>query len=372
MSPSVLLLSAYDAHSHRLWRERLCDLFPHWHWHCLSLPPRHFTWRIRSNGLYWAFEELDTLSRDYDLLIATSMVDLATLRGLVPGLAQTPTVVYFHENQFAYPAGRQRQDNMEPLLVPIYSALCANRVLFNSCYNRDTFLAGIESFSRAMPEPVPGQALNDLEQATVIPVSLPETTLNHDTGDDCLNLLWNHRWEYDKDPQLLLEIIRHCQKLNLPMRVHIVGQQFREQPAEFQEMDKLLQQWSHSSGIGRGEFGYLDEGKYRKLLAGCDVVLSTALHDFQGLAIQEACQSGCSPLAPNGLAYPEYLPSDCLYERGNNNTAETVAGRLQFLIEQKRNGKPLPQAEMGEFSSERVRKRYLEVFEDLNIPGVER
>jgi hypothetical protein len=51
------------------------------------------------------------------------MVDLATLRGLIPDLAQIPSVLYFHENQFAYPAGQQRKENVEPVLVPLYSAL---------------------------------------------------------------------------------------------------------------------------------------------------------------------------------------------------------------------------------------------------------
>ena len=50
-----------------------------------------------------------------------------------------------------------------------------------------------------------------------------------------------------------------------------------------------------------------------------DVVVSTALHDFFGAAVVEACYCGCFPVLPRGLSYPELIPDDlqrvCLYER---------------------------------------------------------
>jgi hypothetical protein len=73
----VLLLSAYDAMSHRCWRRGLVKAFPEYEWTVLTLPPRHFSWRIRGNGLTWAFSKRRALSRPYDLVITTSMTDLA-------------------------------------------------------------------------------------------------------------------------------------------------------------------------------------------------------------------------------------------------------------------------------------------------------
>jgi len=93
----ILLLSAYDAHSHRRWRQGLVAAFPEWRWTVLTLPPRFFSWRVRGNSLSWAFSERETLEQSYDVLVATSMTDLSALKGLVPAL------VYCHENQFAYP-----------------------------------------------------------------------------------------------------------------------------------------------------------------------------------------------------------------------------------------------------------------------------
>ena len=101
----ILLLSAYDAASHQRWRQELEEFFPEHQWTQLSLPPRYFSWRVRGNSVSWAFSQRTLLTQAYDLVIVTSMVDLSSLRGFVPELARIPTLVYFHENQFASQSG---------------------------------------------------------------------------------------------------------------------------------------------------------------------------------------------------------------------------------------------------------------------------
>ena len=100
--------------------------------------------------MQWASTAGACLARDYDLVLATSMVDLASLRGLTPKLAIVPTLLYFHENQFAYPAGRQRHDNIEPQIVPLYAAWCADAVVFNSAFNRDTCREGVRQLAKRL------------------------------------------------------------------------------------------------------------------------------------------------------------------------------------------------------------------------------
>ena len=87
----ILLLSAYDAQSHKYWREGMVAQFPEYDWTQLALPGHHFSWRIRSNSLQWALSERATLDQPYDLIIATSMVDFASLKGFVPNLANIPS-----------------------------------------------------------------------------------------------------------------------------------------------------------------------------------------------------------------------------------------------------------------------------------------
>ena len=313
----ILLLSAYDAQSHQLWRKNLASLFPDIDWQQLALPPRHFSWRVRGNSLQWAYAEAAVLSQEYDLLLATSMVDLAALRGLVPSLSRLPTLVYFHENQFVYPPGNAERDNIEPRLVPLYSALCADRIVFNSEFNRRSFLNGARSLLKRLPDRFPDSIMQQLEASITLPVPVyaPDEPGSIERDPTQLEVVWNHRWEYDKGLDLLLAVTEELVSRQLPIRLYVVGQRFRSVPAQLGRIQSLLEEHASRLETSAGCFGYLaDRRDYDALLHRCDVVLSTALHDFQGLALQEACLAGCTPLAPADLVYPEYLDRRFLFE----------------------------------------------------------
>ena len=54
----VLLLSGYDASSHRHWRKLLEEELIEFDWTQLALPDRHFSWRARGNSLTFASQYL--------------------------------------------------------------------------------------------------------------------------------------------------------------------------------------------------------------------------------------------------------------------------------------------------------------------------
>jgi glycosyltransferase involved in cell wall biosynthesis len=365
----ILLLSAYDAVSHRLWRERLSRLFEQDSWTQLTLAPRHFSWRVRGNSLLWALTEKETLEQDYDLLIATSMVDLSALRGFVPSLAQIPTLVYFHENQFAYPSNRQTRPNVEHQLVPLYAALCADHIAFNSHYNRHTFLAGAEALIKKLPDKIPATCYQQLLQSTVVPVPLaqPAPSVAGKT-EGPLQVIWNHRWEYDKGPELLYQVVSKLIEAKVPIRLHMVGEKFKQIPAQFPKLIECLENYSKQCGIPLGRIGYIEsKTDYADLLASCDVVLSTALHDFQGLAVQEACLAGCIPLAPNDLAYPDYLPQRYLYplQADDQNTAQVILEHLSRLVAAKSLNAMPPLVDLSAYMGPAIITKYDEVFNTL-------
>lgn len=347
----VLLLSAYHAESHRQWVQGLQRHCAGICWTVLSLPPRHFSWRIRGNGLSWAMLERDTLTAGYDAVLATSVTDLATLRGLVPALAAIPAVTYFHENQFAYPGSGAQHPSLEPAMVNLYSAMAAEKVLFNSRYNRDSMRAGCQALLSKLPDFVPlTQVLDHLNAAEVVPVGLDLPADEPSArAPGRLQLLWNHRWEYDKGPELLLAVAQASDALGLAVDFHVVGQQFRQQPAAFSRLRELLLQ---SPCLGLGSWGYVREAHhYRRLMARCDVVLSTAIHDFQGLSVMEAVAAGCVPLLPDRLCYPEFYPADTLYNAMPGETeAQACARQLARLCKTKADGgllQPPPVCQYG-------------------------
>ena len=330
--PRILVLSAYEAGSHRRWREQIKALCPDYDWHHLALPPRYFRWRIRGNPLSWLNEPL--VKQRWDLVIATSMVDLATLRGLHPRLANTPCLLYMHENQFAFPVSSGQNSSADPQMVNLYSALSADCVVFNSGWNRDSFLAGADSFLKKLPDAVPEGLIETLrDKSRVIPVPI-EDRLFADRrplmNRACPHLLWNHRWEYDKGPDRLLKFLQVLDQRSMPFRLSVVGERFRSYPKAF---DRIREQF----GPCIEHWGFFENREdYDQLLRQADIVISTALHDFQGLSMLEAMASGCVPLAPDRLAYREYVPDLCRYESHQENAAmeaEVAADTLEQLLE---------------------------------------
>ncbi len=299
--------------------------FPEYEWLPYSLPARHFSWRIRGNPLSW-YRDLRALEA-VDLVIATSMVDLATLRGLVPKLASVPWLVYFHENQLAYPASDVAKKYLEPAMVNIYSALAAEHCVFNSEYNKRSFFSGAEALLRRFPDRVPTNVVAELEsKSSVVPVPLADSLFEraHATATDTARLIWNHRWEYDKAPERLLGIVQRL-PASLPLKVFVLGQRFHSLPPAMASLETLLTE--------RGWLGHWGpvqpREQYLSLLAQGGIVLSTALHDFQGLSILEAVALGCEPLVPDRLAYPEFIPDDCRYHSVENHDETHIEQELQ-------------------------------------------
>lgn len=330
----VLLLSAYHAKSHQYWCDGLVSQFPEHVWTVLTLPARYFSWRVRGNGLTWSIQEAKRLQCNYDLVLATSMTDLATLRGLVPSLAVPKNIVYFHENQFAYPPSSAQYKSVEPQMASIFSALAADQIYFNSHYNRTTFLTGVEALLRRLPDCVPAgvtEMLRSKSEVLAVPIHCANKPITNATimakassrtELQVLHVVWNHRWEYDKGGELLLEAIGLLPQ-GCAIQFSILGQSFRKVPEVFARIKALLvkRQWL-------GHWGYIeDTAHYQSLLSSAHVVLSTALHDFQGLAVLQAVNAGCIPLVPDRLAYKELFAKEYRYG-GGQCESQTLALEL--------------------------------------------
>lgn len=334
---NLLLLSAYDGLSHQYWRTGLVDYLaaaaPEFAVTVVTLPARHFSWRQRGNSLSFAMKE--ELQRDFDLVIATSMTDLSALRGLNRQIAGVPALVYFHENQFAYP-DQVPQGLLERQLTSIYTAISGDWLFFNSRYNFETFIEGAGQLLARMPDHVPkGIAALIQQKSSLVPVALELLeTLNKNISGNPLRIVWNHRWEHDKGPARLKEIVEGLLASGCDFRFSLLGQQFGTHPWEFDQIVAVLE------AAGRlGELGFKEDRQaYLNSLANHDVVLSTAEQEFQGLAVQEAIACGCVPVVPNALCYPEYVPSQLRYDS---------AGEAVDILRQAVSMKPLDLSEYG-------------------------
>lgn len=331
-SQRILLLSAYDARSHRYWHQQLIDQFPEHQWQVLSLQDRYFSWRMGGNALSFKAKFHQQLSKQYDLLLATSMTDLAAVRSFYPNLSLIPNLLYFHENQFAYPENIQQQGLVEIQLRSIVSAMSADKLAFNSAYNRDTFYSGVQAFLQQMPDGIPVDLIGQLKQkTTLLPVPLksdctPDKGQKQHTSEE-IHVVWNHRWEHDKGPETLLHLLQMTQ--NQPhIKYHIIGQQFRNHP-------QTLQQVSEKHPAQCLTLGYVQSREqYIRILQSADIVLSTARHDFQGIAMLEGVACGCKPIAPDHLVYPELYPPENLYKSNPTQAHNEAKSILDLIVHQ--------------------------------------
>lgn len=119
-----------------------------------------------------------------------------------------------------------------------------------------------------------------------------------------LHVLWNHRWDYDKQPEVFFRLLRHLKYQNLLFRVFILGEQGEKPNPFFIEGKK---EFRHEIAY----FGYVKNKKdYAEFLKKSDIVISTSIQENFGYSVIEAVKAQCVPVLPERLSYPEIIPQE--------------------------------------------------------------
>ena len=295
-------------------------------WTLLTLPARHWKWRMRQAplGLKQLWEQKNLSRQSFDLLLGTDMLNLAELKGLLPPLAQVPALIYFHENQFTYPNQEQNARDLHFAFTNLLTAFAANAVWFNSDFHREDFLAAAERQIASWPPELPSGLVEEIRrksevQPPGIEFPLVDPPQPHSVINQPLHILWAARWEHDKNPTDFFAALERLQQKGIPFQVSVVGQHYAEIPAAFEKAkDRFRNELAH--------WGHLERHHYQKCLLDADIVISTANHEFFGMAVVEAMAAGCAPILPNRLSYPELVQGDasCLYD----GTIEDLVNQL--------------------------------------------
>ena len=336
----ILLVEPFFGGSHAAWARGLQAHSRH-RIELLTLPDRSWKWRMHGGALTLAREFLagEGLSPDFwpDLILASDMLDLTTFLALTrERTAGIPTVLYFHENQLAYPWSPDDPDiargrDQHYGFINLAAALAADAVWFNSAHNRDTFLAGSRDLLARMPDhQETGRVAEIAGKAAVMPLGLDLARLDdHRPGQARSGpplILWNHRWEHDKNPDAFFGALFTLAERGLAFELAILGQRFRSHPAVFDEARERLGERI----VQYGPVASLTD--YAAWLWAADLLPVTSRHDFFGISVAEACYCRTRPLLPNRLAYPELIPESlqagCLYEH-----EETLPDRLEAALQ---------------------------------------
>lgn len=318
----IVFIESFDGGSHRAFREGLAAHSRH-RYRPLTLPPRFWKWRMRG-GAAWFADQLAAAPEPCQLILATSLLDLASLRGMLPPpLDRTPLVLYMHENQLTYPLSPNERFDFHFGYTNIASCLAADRVIFNSAYHRDLFLDALPSYLGRMPEAVPpGLRQRIAARCEVLAVGLDREPHRGEAqpmwrGSPCDPsagppwprgerplLVWNHRWEFDKRPDQFAAAVVRLLDAGLEFDVVLLGDDRHHAEVFAPLIERLGSRCLHA--------GFLeDRRRYERWLAAGDVVVSCAEQEYFGISVAEAVHAGCYPVLPRRQVYPSLYGPLC-------------------------------------------------------------
>lgn len=299
----VLLVSPYHSGSHEAWAGGYARASAH-QVELITMPGRFWKWRMHGGPVTLAEATHRRIAEGLapNVILTTDMLDVATYIGLLRD-PDTPVAVYFHENQFSYPVSPRSNADLTFAAMNWKSMLAADQIYFNSQFHMDEVFARLPGFLKNFPDHRHLHRVDEVHsRSSVLPIGIEPLATSNDVatpGEPPL-ILWAQRWEHDKNPAEMIEAVDALIASGASFRIALAGENFRNEPAEFlAARDRWGNRLIH--------FGWADRRDYDALLREADVVISTALHEFFGIAVVEAVAAGAWPILPNRLSYPEIL-----------------------------------------------------------------
>ena len=322
-----LFLESFYGGSHRAFADGLITHSRH-AIDLLTLPARFWKWRMRGAALHF-IQKAPPLDQ-YDGLITTDLIGFSDFKALA-GSACPPALVYFHENQFTYPLAPGEAMDYQFGFTDITSALAADLIRFNSHTHCQAFFDGLTRFLKMMPEHRPHWVVEAIRSKSgVIHPGCSFSANDHDLPPiDAARpplIIWNHRWEFDKNPEDFFDALDAVADRGVDFRLALLGESCQTVPEVFTRARQRYGRQILRDGYEASRATYID------WLKRGSIVISTAQQENFGISIVEAVRFGCFPLLPKRLAYPEVIPEpfhpQVLYQ-----DQEDLIARLHRLIQ---------------------------------------
>lgn len=358
---NVALLEGFFTGSHKQWAQDFTSKSTH-DVQMFSLPGRFWKWRMHGGAISLAHQ---LMSSDFlpEVILATDMIDLSLFLSLTKQKTNhCKVILYFHENQLSYPWSptdpdvHLNRDNHYGF-INYSSALVADVVVFNSNYHQESFLDALPEFLSQFPDHKNLDTIQTIRQKSrVIPLgfSFSNNESIQESNQNVKTILWNHRWEYDKSPELFFQTLYELQDQKIPFKLIVIGARGKNYPSIFDEAKEIL-----ANHIIHWGFVH-EEEKYKWLLNQSDILPVTSIQDFFGISIVEAILAGATPLLPNRLAYPEHIEEHLFDTFLYNNQKEMIKKLHNFL-----SNNPLPKVSLislSHYEWEAVLKQWEAVF----------
>ena len=306
----VLALEPWYGGSHRNFVDGLIKNSCH-EYELVTMAARFWKWRLQGGAQTLARKCSQLVESGFtpDVILASSMVNIPAFLALSRKyIGNVPVVYYLHENQLTYPLSKEEKRDLSYAYINYLSCLAADQVVFNSEFHYNEFIRALPGLLRVFPDYTHLHTVSEIRAKSRVMhlgmnLQAHARYSNTDGSDrDSPIVLWNQRWEYDKNPEAFFRLMNRLDDAGCRFRLILAGKRFEEQPSEFDTAferyaDRIL------------HYGYAEDfEEYSRLLHRADIVVSTAVHEFFGIAMMEAIYCGCHPLLPNRLSYPELIP----------------------------------------------------------------
>ena len=292
----------------------------------VTLPDRFWKWRMRGAALYFVNQVKDFSG--YDAVIVTDMMDLTDFLSLA-GKDLPPVLMYFHENQLSYPLASNQKKDFHLGFTNIISAFAADKVFFNSKFHFNDFIGAASRLIKQMPDYRPKWMIEQIRKKTqvIYPGCCFETGLIDLKERDMKKplIIWNHRWEYDKNPEFFFEVLGCLKEKDIPFSLALLGERYDIFPDVFKE---AKEKFKNEIVV----YGYVESrNEYLSWLKKGAIVVSCAIQENFGISVVEAVRFGCIPLLPNRLSYPEIMPEE-LHSAILYRTKEDLLEKIESIL----------------------------------------
>lgn len=310
-----------------------------------ALPARQWKWRVRGAALALAPRVNAAAGRrGFDAFLCSDFVNVPDFRALLaPALRAVPVLYYLHENQMTYPLSPDEQFDPYFGFTNVLSCLTAEAVVFNSDFHRREFLGRLPGFLPRLPDYDRRAVVAEITaKSEVLPLGLdvaeldaqrppaapgaPPAAGGASPAGAVPRVLWNHRWEFDKRPEMFFDALAVLAGEGVPFVVDVLGESFARRPPVFDTVRERL-------GERVGRFGFVaSRAEYIRCLWAANVVVSTAHQEFFGISMAEAIACGAHPVAPRALVYADWYAGPCARQHLYRDPAELVALLRRRLV----------------------------------------
>ena len=306
-----------------------------------------------------------------DIILTTDMLNLPVFTAFA-NVKSIPIITFFHENQLTYPWSTQDRDKVKNRdhhygFINYTTALKSDLIMYNSNFHKDSFINALQIFLKQFPDHNELSSINCIEKKSVVS-HLGLTLQKFDNYKTIQNnkipiILWNHRWEYDKNPDLFFNTLFELDNNNIDFKLIVVGESYSEYPNIFNIAKNRL-------GSKIIHFGYCDNyQKYIKYLKLANILPVTSNQDFFGISIVEAVAYGAYPILPNRLSYPELFDKSInphIFYKNKTEFKDKIMSAINNVNLISDKIKPLRNNVYDNFNWNNVSKKYDKTFNELN------